>query len=187
MDLKILEESVQGFTSPDYGRVPRSGASYLATERFVRRGLQLCLGLYRRGDRLDQTSRLLRDSMDFLLRRYHRYAIKEHIQAHYRDRNVRPGEPVDFEHVIPAANLTALLIQGRIPVGLAMNPPTCMLKRENHAQLGRLGLADSTPDIWNFWQRYRDLGLDLETHRGDPVDQNTWNLGTHVQYFNIKL
>jgi hypothetical protein len=185
MDLKLLEDNVRGFTSPDYGRVVRDGAAYVATERFVRRGLRVCLYAYRKLERLDQTARLLRDAIDFLLRRYHGYAIKERIRAHYRDADLKPGEKADFEHVIPAATLAALLIQDRISVELAMNPPTCLLKKKHHSLLHKQGLANRTPDVWDFWQRYSMLGIRLETHDGTVIDPKTWNLGTHVTYFKI--
>jgi hypothetical protein len=120
-----------------------------------------------------------------LLRRYHGYAIKERIRAHYRDASLRPTDKTDFEHVIPAAMLTALLIQGKINIELAMNPPTCLLRKKHHALLKKQGLANKTPDVWNFWQRYSMLGIRIETHTGDPVDTSTWNLGTHVTYFKV--
>jgi hypothetical protein len=185
MNLKLLEDNVRGFTSPDYGRVVRDGAAYVATERFVRRGLRVCLYAYRKLERLDQTARLLRDAIDFLLRRYHGYAIKERIRAHYRDADLKPGEKADFEHVIPAATLAALLIQDLISVELAMNPPTCLLKKKHHSLLHKQGLANRTPDVWDFWQRYSMLGIRLETHDGTVIDPKTWNLGTHVTYFKI--
>ena len=185
MNHQTLQENVQGFVHPDYGRVQRDGPAYRATERFTRRGLKLCLMMYRKLNRLDQTARLLRDAIDFLLRRYHVYAIKEQFRAHYRDANLGTKDKVDFEHVIPLANIIALLIQNKISIDLAMNPPTCLLSRRHHAQLKKLGLADRTPDVWNFWQRYAMLGIQLETHTGDPVDPKTWNLGTHVTHFKI--
>jgi hypothetical protein len=185
MDLKLLESNVKGFVHPDYGRVVRDGQAYVLTEQFVRRGLRICLTLYRKLERLDQTARLLRDAIDFLLRRYHGYAIKERIRAHYRDASLRPTDKTDFEHVIPAAMLTALLIQGKINIELAMNPPTCLLRKKHHALLKKQGLANKTPDVWNFWQRYSMLGIRIETHTGDPVDTSTWNLGTHVTYFKV--
>lgn len=185
MDLKILESNVKGFVHPDYGRVVRDGQAYVLTEQFVRRGLRICLTLYRKLERLDQTARLFRDVIDFLLRRYHGYAIKERIRAHYRDASLRPTDKTDFEHVIPAAMLTALLIQGKITIELAMNPPTCLLRKKHHALLKKQGLANKTPDVWNFWQRYSMLGIRIETHTGDPVDTSTWNLGTHVTYFKV--
>jgi hypothetical protein len=185
MDLKLLEDNVRGFSHPDYGRVVRDGQAYVATERFVRRGLKICLAAYLKLERLDQTARLLRDAIDFLLRRYHGYAIKERIKAHYRDADLKPTDKTDFEHVIPAALLAALLIQGKISVELAMNPPTCLLKKKHHALLKKQGLGNKTPDVWNFWKRYEMLGIKLETHTGDEVDIATWNLGTHVTYFKV--
>ena len=185
MNLDLLESNVKGFVHPDYGRVVRDGQAYVATEKFVRRGLKICLALYRKLERLDQTARLLRDAIDFLLRRYHGYAIKERIKAHYRDANLKPTDKTDFEHVIPAALLAALLIQGKISVDLAMNPPTCLLKKKHHALLKKQGLGNKTPDVWNFWQRYEMLGIKIETHAGDSVDMKTWNLGTHVTYFKV--
>lgn len=186
MDLTTLESNVKGFVHPDYGRVSRDGQAYVATEKFVRRGLRLCLALYSKVERLDQTARLLRDAIDFLLRRYHSYAIKERIKAHYRDASLTVADKTDFEHVIPAALLAALLIQGKISIDLAMNPPTCLLKKKHHALLKKQGLANRTPDIWWFWKRYDMLGIKLETHDGTAVDMSTWNLGTHYEYFGSK-
>ena len=185
MDLDQLKKNVENFAHPDYGRVGRDGAAYLATERFVKRGLKICLFLYQKIERLDQTARLLRDAIDFLLRRYHGYAIKERIKAHYRDASITSKDKTDFEHVIPAALIGALLIQGRISVNMAMNPPTCLVKKADHARLKKLGLSHKTPDIWFFWKRYEALGIKIETHNGESVDSE-WNLGTHYKFFNVK-
>lgn len=185
MDIKKLEENIQGFVHPDYGRVVRDGAAYVATEKFVRRGLKVCLTLYRKLERLDQTARLLRDAIDFLLRRYHGYAIKERIKAHYRDANLKPSDRTDFEHVIPASILAALLIQDRISIDLAMNPPTCLILKRHHSLLQKQGYGNRTPDVWWFWRRYSLLGINIETHDGIPVDMETWSLGSHVEYFKI--
>lgn len=185
MDLKLLESNVGSFVHPDYGRVVRDGAAYVASERFTRRGLGVCLKLYRKLERLDQTARLLRDVIDFLLRRYHGYAIKERIKAHYRDQSLKPNDKTDFEHVIPASILTALLIQNKISISLAMNPPTCLVKKQHHRQLQKQGYGNRTPSVWWFWQRYELLGIKIETHDGTPVDFKSWNLGTHVTYFKI--
>ena len=185
MNLELLKENVSSFTQPDYGRVVRDGAAYVATEQFVRRGIKICLALYSRLERLDQTARLLRDGIDFLLRRHHGYCIKERIKAHYRDASLSPTDKTDFEHVIPAAVLTALLIKKKITIEMAMNPPTCMLRKKHHALLKKQGYGNRTPDIWNFWERYAMLGIRIETHDGTPVDMKTWNLGTHYQYFQI--
>lgn len=185
MNLELLESNVKNFVQPDYGRVVRDGQAYVATSRFVKRGLKLCLFAYSKLERLDQTARLLRDAIDFLLRRYHGYAIKDRIKAHYRDANLKVTDKTDFEHVIPAALLAALLIQGKISVDFAMNPPTCLLKKKHHALLKKQGLANKTPNIWYFWQRYEMLGIKLVTHDGTAVDPKTWTLGDHYTYFKV--
>lgn len=186
MDLEQLRESVRGFQPPAYGRVQRTGETYVATQRFTRRVVGVGLRLYRRIERLDQTARLIRDLIEWALRRYHGYAIKERIGAHYRDASIKPHERrgIVFEHVIPVRYIIALLLQGRITVDQAMHPPTCSLRKQQDTMLERLGLGDSTPDIWNFWQRYHDLHIDIVTHDGTPVDQNTWDLASHFNYFN---
>ena len=188
MKLEQLRESIQGFQPSDYGRVARSGETYVMTERFTRRVVMMAVRMYRRMERLDQTARLLRDLAEWALRRYHGYAIKERLGkpgAHYRDASIAIYEKrgLVFEHVIPVRYLLNALIQDRITVELAMNPPTCILRKQDDSRLEDLGLGDSTPDPWQFWQRYQDLRIDIVTHDGTPVDQVTWNLGTHYRYF----
>ena len=187
MDRQHLEESVRGFQAPDYGRVQRSGDAYMATHTFTRRVVDICVRLYRRIERLDQTARLIRDLIEWALRRYHNYAIKERIRAHYRDATIRAHEKkgLVFEHVIPVRYVVALLLQGRITVDQAMNSPTCLLRKRADTVLEGLGLGDTTPDVWHFWLRYQDLGIDIVTHNGAAVDQATWNLGVHMDYFGI--
>lgn len=185
MDRQRLEESVRGFQAPEYGRVQRSGDSYVATERFTRRVVSIGVRLYQRIERLDQTARLIRDLIEWALRRYHGYAIKERIRAHYRDATIRAHEKTGlvFEHVIPVRYIMALLLQGRITVAQAMNPPTCLLRKAQDTQLEKQGLGDSTPDVFYFWQRYRDLGITVVTYDGAAVDQNTWTLWDHLERF----
>jgi hypothetical protein len=65
----------------------------------------------------------------------------------------------------------------------AMHPPTCVLRKRQDTLLERLGLGDSTPDVFRFWQRYHDLHIDIVMHDGTPVDQNTWTLWDHYQRF----
>lgn len=185
MDLEQLQESVQGFQPPAYGRVQRTGETYVATQRFTQRVVNVCVKLYARIERLDQTARLIRDLMEWALRRYHGYAIKERVRAHYRDATIQAHEKngLVFEHVIPVRYIMALLLQGRISVDQAMHPPTCLIRKRHDTLLERLGLGDSTPDVYWFWQRYHDLHLDIVTHDGDPIDQTTWNLRDHYAKF----
>lgn len=187
MELHKLQESVQGFQPPHYGRVQRTGETYVATRRFTRRVVEMGIRFYRRVERLDQTARLIRDAIEWALRRYHGYAIKERIGAHYRDASIPAHEKkgLVFEHVIPVRCILALLLQGRISVNQAMHPPTCVIRKRHDTLLERLGFGDSTPDVWLFWQRYRDLRIDIVTHDGDAVDQSTWTLADHYARFGI--
>ena len=78
-----------------------------------------------------------------------------------------------------------LLLFGRISIEQAMNPPTCLLHREQHQKLAETGMASKTPDIWNFWSRYSDLDIEITTHDNTKIDLNQWNLGDHYEYFNV--
>ena len=197
MDLKQLRENTQGFQPSDYGRVVRSGETYVATERFVRGEVQDALDRYRAKQVLDQEARLLRDKAVDSLRRYHDYAIKERLGkpgAHYRDANIQPGETkgLIFEHVIPVRYVLNMLIHQRITIEQAMNPPTCLLRKAQDRLLstpvhkGGLGLADRTPCVFNFWRRYQGLGINIVTHANEPVDQTNWTLWDHYQRFIVK-
>lgn len=176
-------ERVSGFAQKKPTPVRRGGASYDATYKFCVRGINLCVWMYRRLKVEDQTARLIRDVMDFLLRRYHNYAIKENIGAHYYEKGLALKAKVEFEHVIPASVARDLLLFDRLTVDEALNIPTCRLSAKNHKKLNSTKLGSTTPDIYWFWQRYQDLGIELETHDGTTVDTTTWNLDTHYDYF----
>lgn len=179
----MLQESVSTFRPINHGRVVRNGESYVQTERFVRARLEEAVKEYSTITETNQTARLIRDNIDFLLRRYHGYCVKDRIGAHYRQKDLKHDDPKDFEHVIPAAIVRDLLIFGRITVTQAMNPPTCLLHRTQHQALAEAGMASKTPDIWNFWNRYKNLDIEVVTHDNTPVDLNTWDLGKHYEYF----
>lgn len=178
-----LEQRLQNYRPARPPQVQRNGASYRATRRFCARGLRLCVNLYGRARAQDQTTRLIRDVMDFLLRRYHNYAIRENIGAHYRQRGLTTQEPVEFEHVIPASQLRDLVLLGLITVDEALDAPTCRLARAQHARLRELGLGSHTPDVYWFWRRYLALNIEIETHQGQVVDLHTWNLSQHYAVF----
>jgi hypothetical protein len=180
-----LSERLKGFKPIKYTRVTRDGASYAQTEVFVRRALRLCLWTYKRLESANQTARLLRDVIDFVLRRYHGYCIKEKLGAHYREVGLKPNDKVDFEHVLPAALARDLLIHDRISIDEALNVPTCMISRKKHKKLNSKKLASTTPDPYNFWTRYEILNIKIETHDSTEVDMATWNLDSHYQYFKV--
>jgi hypothetical protein len=75
------------------------------------------------------------------------------------------------------------MIYNLMTVEEALNLPTCLLRKKNHRLLNKKS-ASTTPDIWDFWARYRNtLKLKIETHDGTAVDMNNWNLSKHYEYF----
>ena len=181
--MKTLLERVGGFAQKKPTPVKRGGSSYDATYKFCVRGLKLCIWSYQRLKVEDEIARLIRDVMDFLLRRYHNYAIKENIGAHYFEKGLPHGAKTDFEHVIPAAVARDLLLFDRLTIDEALNIPTCRLSAAKHKKLNSTKLGSTTPDIYWFWCRYQELGISVETHDGTQVDFSTWNLDSHYDYF----
>ena len=120
--------------------------------------------------------------MDNLLRRYHGYAIKENIGAHYREVGVDAN--ADFEHLIPAARIRDMMIAGVITIDQALNCPTVILSRTKHHALKEAGWASHTPDVWRPFQRYSQVfDGQFVTYDGRTVDTGTWTLADHYQYF----
>jgi hypothetical protein len=183
--MKTLTERVSSFAQKKPTPVKRGGASYNATQQFCKTEIEKYVEMYQQLTVEDQTARLVRDMIDVLLRRYHGYAIKENIGAHYFEKNLPRGTKTEFEHVIPAAVARDLLLFGRITVDEALNIPTCRLSATKHKKLNSTRLGSTTPDIYWFWQRYQDLEVEIETHDGNAIDISNWNLDSHYTYFKI--
>jgi hypothetical protein len=178
-------ERVGGFAQKKPTPVKRGGASYDSTYKFCARGLKLCIWMYRRLKVEDQTARLIRKGIEFLLREYHNYAIKDNIGAHYYEKGLPHGAKTEFEHVIPASVARDLLLFDRLTIDEALNIPTCRLSAAKHRKLNSTKLGSTTPDIYWFWQRYQELGITVTTHDGTAVDTATWNLDSHYTYFKV--
>lgn len=174
---------LEAWTPPSHPRVKRSGSSYQQTHDFVTAELDRHVQRYRGLDSHDQTARLIRDEIDDLLRRYHGYCIEENQGAHYRQADLAPDVPTEFEHVLPARVARDALLVGRMTITDALNIPTCVLSRADHRRLNSTGLAKTTPDPYWFFRRYRDLGISVTTRDGRPIDLDTWNLDQHYSYF----
>lgn len=183
--MKPLMERVSGFAQKKPNPVKRGGPSYDATHAWARRNLAAAVKEYKSLTAEDQTARLIRDEMDFVLRRYQNYSIKENIGAHYFEKGLAHDVKTEFEHVIPAAVARDMLLYDRLTVEEALNIPTCKLSKKNHQRLGKNKMASTTPDVFWFWKRYQELGIQLETYDGTEVDTVTWNLSTHYKYFNV--
>jgi hypothetical protein len=183
--MTVLQQRLAGFAQKKPTPVKRGGPSYDATYRFCKSEIERMVEMYKQLAVEDQTARLIRDDIDFLLLRYHGYAIKENIGAHYFEMNLKLTTKTEFEHIIPAAVARDLLIVGRITVDEAMNIPTCRLSKSKHKTLNSTKLGSTTPDIYWFWQRYQPLGITVQTHDGVLVDMLTWNLDSHYQHFPL--
>jgi len=128
----------------------------------------------------------VRDGIDLYLRRYQSYTIEFQIGSHYRQCGVDKND-CDFEHVIPQAKIRDMLIQGKLTIAQAMNPPTCLLHHEHHKSLKKTGWASKTPSLWNFFDRYTAIfDATYETAYGQLIENpHDWTLEKHYEYFNI--
>jgi len=179
-----LQESLQQFTAPVYGKTQRSVDTYRTVARHCSNHLERLVEEYRDVRNDQQLLREIRNDIDYYLRRYHEYCIKQRdgMGAHYHEQGA--DADTDFEHLIPAARIRDLLLAGVITVEQALNAPTVKLSRAKHAQLKDAGWASHTPDMWLPFRRYSQVFIaNFETHDGTKIDPETWTLEKHFEYF----
>jgi hypothetical protein len=183
-----LKESVEGFEEINYRQVmvERNQDAYRITEEFVRGEVSRLVEMYKNLTVLDQRARLIRDGIDLYLRRGHGYTIEGSIGSHYREVGVDLANCI-FEHMIPQSRIRDLLIQDRISIKQAMNPPTCLISKEHDARLSKSGFNNKTPSYWNFFDRYTGVfSAQYETFNGQAiVDPHMWTLGKHYEFFGV--
>mgnify|MGYP003337381338 FL=1 len=129
--------------------------------------------------------REVRNDIDYYLRRYHEYCIKQRdgMLAHYHE--IGADSDCDFEHLIPAARIRDLLIAGVLSIEQALNAPTVWLSRTKHHMLKDAGWASHTPDMWRPFRRYTQVfTAKYQTYDGTEIDPETWTLEDHYRYFN---
>jgi hypothetical protein len=180
----MLQQLLNGFAEPEYGKVRRSDETYKTVARHCSTHLVRLVNEYRAGSSDKQLLRELRNDMDYYLRRYHAYCIKErnHIDAHYHE--VGADDNVDFEHLIPAARIRDLLIGNVLTVEQALNAPTVRLSRDKHRALKTAGLASYNPNMWLPFQRYTQVfTASYQTYDGTTVDPTVWTLEKHYEHF----
>jgi hypothetical protein len=181
----MLKESLDQFTAPVYGKTKRTAETYQTVARRCLTKITELLAEYKAVRNDQQSLREIRNEIDYYLRRYHEYCIKQRdgMQAHYHE--IGADDETDFEHLIPAARIRDLLLAGVITVEQALNVPTVRLSRTKHKLLGEAGWASATPDMWLPFRRYSQVfEADFQTHDGTPVDPESWTLEQHYQYFN---
>jgi hypothetical protein len=185
--MNAFRQLIESHQDVNYPKVVRNEAGVVLSRETTVAELERLLEMYRGLTQVDQRARLLRDSIDFWLRRYHGYAIEGSLGGHYRQVGVK-AKKCDFEHVVPQKTIRDLLIRGRITINQAMNAPTCLLDKALHQQLKTAGWASKTPSIWFFFRRYADtFTAEFETYNGMPItDLQNWSLEDHYNHFGIQ-
>ncbi len=179
-----LQESLQNFRQPVYGKTQRTPDTYRTLARRCHDQIVKFVNEYHSTTNDQQLLREIRNDIDEKIRRYHEYCIKQRdgMGAHYHEQGTE-GE-TDFEHLIPAARIRDLLLANVITVTQALNAPTVKLSREKHIQLGEAGWASHTPDMWRPFRRYSQVfDAQFETYDGTQIDPETWTLEQHFNYF----
>jgi hypothetical protein len=180
-----LKEHLDKFTKADYTKVKRDQATHADSFIVAVTELDRLIALYK-DKHSPQTARLLRDSMDHWIRRYHGYVIKGGIGSHYTEVGIDPDNSI-FEHVIPAAKVRDMLIQGVLTTAQALNTPTCFISKKNDKLLCDHKRVSSGPDYWQFFKRYDvfDKDVKFQTYNGKKINIVAWSLQDHFEYFNI--
>jgi hypothetical protein len=180
-----LKESLDKFTKANYIKVKRSEATHSESLTIAVAELDRLVNLYK-NEHTPQSARLLRDSMDHWIRRYHGYVIEGGIGAHYTEVGVDIKNCI-FEHVIPAAKVRDMLIQGVLTTAQALNTPTCFISKKNDQLLRKHKRVSSSPDYWQFFRRYDvfNNNVKFQTHNGQAISISTWTLQDHFKLFGI--
>lgn len=181
-----LKESLDTFTVPVYGKTRRTAETYSTVARHCTGHLTRLVEEYRKVKNDQQLLREIRNDIDYYLRRYHEYCIKQRdgMAAHYHEKAA--DDDTDFEHLIPASRVRDLLLADILTVQQALNAPTVKLSRSKHAQLKESGWASHTPDMWLPFRRYSQVfgsTTVFKTHDGTVVNPETWTLEKHYEYF----
>jgi len=180
----MLKESLDQFIAPVYGKTKRTAETYQTVARRCLTKITELVVEYRSVRNDQQLLREIRNDIDYYLRRYHEYCIKQRdgLKAHYHE--IDADTATDFEHLIPAARIRDLLLAGVLTVEQALNAPTVCLSRSKHKELQQAGWASTTPDMWLPFRRYSQLfNAVFQTHDGTAVDTETWTLSKHYHYF----
>ena len=181
-DLKTL---VEGYQHKNYKRVQRNELAYQQTTELITHELTRLVAMYNEQFTENQTARLIRDYIDFNIRRHQKYCIEDAIGSHYIQEGVNVAECIS-EHVMPLGSVRNMLIQGRLTITQALNTPMCLIKKSSDDKLRNSGLVSTSPDPWYFFQRYSVLNSNFSTYNGQAiVSQDTWSLSDHYTFFGI--
>ena len=166
----MLKEKIDNFRQPKFTNRKRDAESYKNIHAYVINDLRRLAKAYHKVTHDEDTLKLIREDVDHVLRRFHKYCIKERIGAHYIEVGVEDGI---FEHMVPNSVTRDLLLYDVISVHDACAMPTCLLSAESDALLREKGWSSQTPDIYYFWKRYEycfEVEDRFTTWDGTPVD-----------------
>jgi hypothetical protein len=183
---KLLQESVSKFTTPKYPKVQRSPESFAAKTAIAEEQLALLQARYN-SLQPHEDRRLLRDAIDYWLRRYQGYAVEAEMGAHYYTAQAQVQGSKYFEHVVPLCRGRDMLIGQQLTPIQAMYIPTCFVTKEQNDAMNKAGRGSHSDDYWLFFSRYDCFTDTIMTHDGTVVDPLTWTLADHYKYFKIKV
>lgn len=180
----MITAAINSFQAPVYARTQRTPETYRTVATHCSTHISRLADEYHQVANNQQLLREIRNDIDYYLRRYHEYCIRQRdgMLAHYHE--VGADNDCDFEHLIPAARIRDLLLARAISVEQALNAPTVRLSRSKHQALKAAGWASRTPNLWLPFERYTGVFAAVyQTHDGKVVDPETWTLADHYSYF----
>ena len=190
-----LQSLIEGYKkrSRNHG-VKRNDESYKQCLEFTESELERLLKMYEGMLEEDMLDRLIRDSIDHHIRRYHKYAIQGSIKSHYKQKGASMASAdCIFEHVIPAGQVRDMLIDQKLTINQALNVPTCRVSRKNNKLLNEQGLHDSNNTPYYPFRRYvtgmskKGVAPEFEAYNGKTIDDlANWTLDDHWKLFDIK-
>lgn len=183
---KKLQEGVGKFITPKYPKVQRTAESFKAKTAMAKEQLTHLQVRYN-NLKPNEDRRLLRDSIDYWLRRYQGYAIEADMGAHYITEQAKAQGSNYFEHVVPLSRGRDMLIAGVLTPLQAMHIPTCFVTKEQNDALTQSGRGAHSDDYWLFFSRYDCFTDTIMTHDGTVIDPKTWSLADHYKHFNVKV
>ena len=100
----MLQESLNRFVAPVYGKTQRSADTYRTLANRCKQKLAELRKEYTEVENNQQLLREIRNDIDYYLRRYHEYCIKQRdgMGAHYHEQSA--DDDTDFEHLIPVVS-----------------------------------------------------------------------------------
>lgn len=179
-----LKESLEKYQQTTYKKTKRDSDTYESVKKFCTDNIKVFLNEYQLVTN-KQYLREIRNCIDYHLRRYHQYCIKEKIGAHYIEIG---ADQTDFEHLIPSSRIRDLLLNNIITIEQGLNAPTVKLSKKNHKLLQSKGLGNSTPDMYYPFRRYTStFKSKFMTHDGNIIENlDEWTLLDHYNYFEEK-